>query len=438
MTTTITAIPAVRPSRPWSFPALRRHRLPNGLTVETVDMPGRHVVSVVLVFDLPLHTEPAGLDGAIAAMAYNLNEGISGFPERLGLLGATWMVGSDHAGPRIIIEAPRWQLAEVLALAAEALESPTFPQDALDGYLARAQTQYQRERTAPDTRAVMEFFAAVIQPGCRASRRRDGDERSLPRIRTAHLADLHQTRMSPGRTTLVLVGDFSQTQPLEIASSTLGRWRAPAPAAEPLQDNLARQGPPLVAVERPGMVQTRFLLGCFATDRRDPDWPALSVAGHVLGYGPTSRINASLREKSNYTYGVEVKFLPFQRGGLFMVGGSLHGPATLLALRDLHDILGQVCSDGFTEAECRAASEHIVRAAPMTYESAITVAQQRAELIGAGMPDTYVDAHLDRVRQVTAEEVSSAFARHVDPAALTLVTVGDGALFETRLRASGR
>ena len=67
--------PRPGPPRPYAFPSFDRHRLANGLTVLTVDLPGRPLVSASLVFRNGAVDDPAHLTGVTVLAARALSEG---------------------------------------------------------------------------------------------------------------------------------------------------------------------------------------------------------------------------------------------------------------------------------------------------------------------------------------------------------------------------
>ena len=57
----------------------------------------------------------------------------------------------------------------------------------------------------------------------------------------------------------------------------------------------------LILVDRPGAVQADIRYGGFGTDRLDPRWSDITVAGYAMGGAFLSRLNAVLREDKGYT-----------------------------------------------------------------------------------------------------------------------------------------
>ena len=74
---------ATRPTpgepRPYHFPSFERHRLSNGLTVITVPVPGRPLISTVLVLRNGAVDEPAAEAGSTVLAARALSEGTENY-----------------------------------------------------------------------------------------------------------------------------------------------------------------------------------------------------------------------------------------------------------------------------------------------------------------------------------------------------------------------
>ncbi len=67
--------PAPGTPRPYAFPSVTRSQLENGLTILVVDMPGRPLVSAVLIMPVGAVDEPASDGGSAVLMARALTEG---------------------------------------------------------------------------------------------------------------------------------------------------------------------------------------------------------------------------------------------------------------------------------------------------------------------------------------------------------------------------
>ncbi|HET7030744.1 MAG TPA: hypothetical protein VFI34_09550, partial [Candidatus Limnocylindrales bacterium] len=61
--------------RPYEFPAVARTRLPNGLTVAAIDLPGRPLVSATLILANGAVDEPDDDAGATVLAARAITEG---------------------------------------------------------------------------------------------------------------------------------------------------------------------------------------------------------------------------------------------------------------------------------------------------------------------------------------------------------------------------
>src|SRR5512143_301473 len=74
---TTAARPAPGDPRPYSFPSFERHRLSNGLSVISIDLPGRPLVTASLVFPAGAVDEPDEVAGATVMAARAISEGTS-------------------------------------------------------------------------------------------------------------------------------------------------------------------------------------------------------------------------------------------------------------------------------------------------------------------------------------------------------------------------
>jgi predicted Zn-dependent peptidase len=282
--------------------------------------------------------------------------------------------------------------------------------------------------------ASIAFRAAVFDEASRASRMNGGEPETVGRVDQESVAAFHAAQFGPARATLILAGDFP-TDPLPLVERCFGGW------SNPDQQAVMTQAPSpntrrLILVDRPGAVQADIRYGGFGTDRLDPRWSDITVAGYAMGGAFLSRLNAVLREDKGYTYGVRMNFMPLHVGGSFAVQGSFRTEVVADALSITRDLIG-VGQTPFTAREVDEAVAYLTGVSPLRYATADGVADQAATQVLAGLPEDYVDRSLALLRSVTPESATAAYTSLVRPDDLSLVVVGDAERIADPLRALG-
>jgi predicted Zn-dependent peptidase len=149
----------------------------------------------------------------------------------------------------------------------------------------------------------------------------------------------------------------------------------------------------------------------------------------------TSRLNMNLRETRGFTYGVRSGFA-FRRGpGPFSVRTAVDADVTAEAVAEAVGEVTRFVEAGPTQAEVEAARDYVAGVFPLRLETTGQVAGRVAELVVHGLPDDAWTRYRDEIRAVDVASASAAFARHVRPAALTVVVVGDAELVRAPLEA---
>ena len=153
-------------------------------------------------------------------------------------------------------------LPQMLALLADVVRNPTFPQAEVDLIKANTAQQLQAQLASPQFVANKLFRQSLF--GEHPYARTGVTPETLPAIDRASLVEYHKTYYRPNNAFLVIVGDAAPDAVFAAAEKAFGGWArgaVPAPKAPALP---ALTGRRLVFVQRPNSVQSSISVGNFA------------------------------------------------------------------------------------------------------------------------------------------------------------------------------
>ncbi len=418
-------LPPLGPSRAPELPVVTERTLPNGLRVLAVTRPGvplvelrlrvpfsgsgeGHVAAAQLLGDTLLSGTDRRTAGQLAADVQALGGQLSastdsdrlamggsvlsdGLPDLLGLLGE---VLSAAAYPEHEVEGERERLVQELAIYRS--QAGVVAREAL---LARMYGEHPYGRDLPTAAAVEGVTAQALR-------------------------DLHAGRVAPEGSVLVLVGDLEGQAALDGVERALAPWvaRGSAAFAPPLPEPPA--GPALL-VDRPGAVQTTLRMAGRAPARTSPDSAAFTLANLVFGGYFSSRWVANIREDKGYTYSPHSGIDHPPAGSRVTVAADVSTPVTAPALVETVHELGRVATTRVEQAELDQARRYAIGSLALSTASQAGLASTLSALVGAGLGVEWLQEQPGRLEAVTVDEVLDVAARHLAPARLTTVLVGD-------------
>lgn len=444
MTTAPIARPEVTAPGRWEFPTPTTTRLANGLTVHMYDVPGQYVVAARLIVPLSVRWEPREKEGVISLLSRLLDEGTEQhtteeFTELLERRGIALGAGLSDGGLHVDLDVPARNLPAALELMCAAIATPSFPEKQVGRLVRTRLAEIEQERASAPHRAAKELAATYFDASERASRPTAGTIETVKGLTRADVADFHRAHIGPTHATLVLAGDFGDTDVSALVADAFGAW---APLPRPVEPELrpALRAPDavrIVLVDRPGSVQSEITVAGPGPDRHvEPAWAAYPVLGFVVGGSPNARVDAVLREEKGYTYGMRASFRPRRAGGLFVTAGSVRTEVTADALTLLLGILDDARA-GFSQAECRDGVDFIRNTAPGRYATADAVAEEAAALVLDGLDLDFTTTNLDRMAALTPEDLTQAYGRFVT-GEWTIIVVGDATAYADQLGTLGR
>ena len=436
--------PAARPEiaapGAWTFPVGTEHTGPGGLTVVTVPMPGQYLAAARLVVATPLAAEPAGQDGVATIVARTLDEGTANrsgqqFQADMEALGAQYGAWAQESSVLVSVDVPAGRLGPALALMAEAVTTPAFDDAEVDRHIQLRLADIALEAADPGTVAAEVAAHRLFTAETRVSRPTGGSESTVGALSAEAVRSYYRHAFAPDRSTLVITGALTERDMLSAVDEAFADWTAAATAITDAPQPVPADTPGLVLVDRPGAVQTELVIGQPGIDRSDPRWAAHVVAARAVGGTITSRLDAELRERRGYTYGMRAAFHAFSRGGQVLASGAVRTEVSGAALLEALRILAEA-GEGFRESEIADAADFLVRASPLRYETAAEVAHQLAGNVANRVGLDFVDRHHRAILAVTADEAAAAWAQTLPATRYVGVLAGDAAAIEQQLAGS--
>jgi zinc protease len=235
----------------------------------------------------------------------------------------------------------------------------------------------------------------------------------------------HARAIRPSAATLIAVGDCEHDEIVRLAGEAFADWTG-AGDREVAAVDVPPPGPAITVVPRPRAPQSELRIGHVATARDTPDYHALVVANTILGGQFVSRINLNLREHKGLTYGARTAFEFRRLPGPFALQASVQTSGTAVAIQEsIGEIAGIRGPRPATEDELALGIAALTRGYARSFETAEQIARAAMQLALYDLPDDYFAQFVPRIEAVTTHDVSRVMTRHLDPARLVTVVVGD-------------
>ncbi|NIP80074.1 MAG: hypothetical protein GWM90_12980, partial [Gemmatimonadetes bacterium] len=351
-----TRAPEPGPVKPFDFPAVTRRRLADGapelVTAPHGDIP---LVTARVVVDAGAAAEAPAEAGIARLTADALDAGAASRDEEelawaLESLGVELQSATSWDAASVGITVPAERLEPALALLAEIVRRPTFPEGPVgrirDEQLADILQRTKEPRALAADAAARFIFARDVPYG----RPLIGVTETLRGLGPDRLRAFHQERYRAGSSAIIVTGAIDEARAHAVVDECFGDWRG-EPAAAPRFDVRPRADETRVfLVHRPGSVQSEIRMGHVGVDRHHPDYFPLTVMNTILGGAFTSRLNMNLRERHGFTYGARSAFAFRRRPGPFTVDVAVASDVTARAIEEALKEIRQLRDDGPTAA----------------------------------------------------------------------------------------
>ncbi len=430
-----------------SLPILQRDTLSNGLKLVLAERHQAPVVQFSLIVDAGLAADTTDRAGTAKLTLDMLDEGTQALDAlqvaaRAESLGARIGAGSIQDSSYISLDAIKARLADSLALYADVVLHPAFPDKELARLKPIRLAQIQQEKTEADGIAFRNYRRLIFGEGHAYANAGSGNgtEAVVQAMTTDDLRTFYRRWVRPDNATLLVVGDTTLAEVKPLLERHFAGWKAPA---EPLPTkNVAPVKLPahsrVFLINRTGAEQSVILAAHAAPPKSDPDDIAMTLANTTLGGLFTSRLNMNLREDKHWSYGASSGVVDARGPRPFYAYAAVQTDRTAESarevLKELSDIRGK---RQITATELRQAQDSQVLSLPGSAETTPEVASLFLNILTFGLPDSYYNDLVRVTRAQTPDSAQAAIRKLVHPEALTWVIVGDLAKIEGPVRKLG-
>ncbi|MBK8923339.1 MAG: insulinase family protein [Saprospirales bacterium] len=338
--------------------------------------------------------------------------------------------GAGSAG--INIETDRAHLADAIRLAGEMIRQPSFPAEEFDKYKQQYLTGIDEQKTDPNALA-SNLFSRLTGPEYPAGdpRRTMTFEEEAAAVQSVTLdqaKDFYKKFYGASDGTCAIVGDFDREAIEKALRETFGDWASPSKFERLIYDY---QPVPVRNEEilTPDKSNAVYLAGFnFPMRNDDPEYPALTIGGQILGGGfLNSRLATRIRQKDGLSYTVRGSFSAsvLDKNASFN-GFMIYNPENLGKLETaFREEIERAARDGFTAEELEAAKGGWLKSQRVNRSSDAGLARTLSAYLFYDR-DLNWDAQFERqVESLSLEQVNAVMKKHLDYSRMIIVKAGD-------------
>ena len=340
---------------------------------------------------------------------------------------------SVHAGTGSVtftLATRREHLPGAIALVADLLRNPVFPEAALAELKQQAITGIEQQRKEPGAvagNAIERWGNPYPRGDVRYVPTFDESLQDIEAVTVNRLREFHSRFYGADKGEFAAVGDLDPAAVRSALEAGFAGWTRGVP--------YARVSRPLVPVKAERMLletpdkqnATMLVRESLPISDRDPDYPALMMANYLLGGGGSSRLWRRIREGEGLSYDVRagVAWNNFEANSPWHAN-AIYAPQVRERVEAaFREEVARALKDGFTTQELKEGQRGLLNFRRLSRAQDATVCAALANNLYVGRTFAYsakIDAALE---SLTLEQVNAALRKYVKPEEFVYAFAGD-------------
>jgi zinc protease len=409
-----------------------RRQLPSGMKLALLPKKTRGgTVVAQLALRWGDETSKAGRSAACSMASAMLSRGThqrtrEQLRDELDRLRASVSVAGDGAS----IQTLRQNLPAALALAAEMLRDPAFPESEFEQAKRQALMSVDSQRTDPQSLAGLSIGRHLHPYPSEHWEYTPTLEERADRLRSVSLDDArrcYRDLVGASHSELSVVGDFDPDEVTRLAATLFGDWKSPTPYRR-IPARYFDVQPMDQVIETPDKANAVFRAGLNLKVRDDhPDFPALVLGNYLLGGSSDARLARRVREKEGLSYSVGswLTASSLDDAGEFGVY-AIYAPQNRARVdAAIGEELRRALDEGFSAQEIEDGRRSLLHARKMARNSDAGLAGRLAGYSAINRTLAWDIALEKRIAELTPAEVRDALRQHLQLGKLSVVKAGD-------------
>jgi len=279
-------------------------------------------------------------------------------------------------------------------------------------------------RTNDPSRIAQRTFWEVTFPDHPYSRPVVGTAESIAAITDSDLRTFVSRRLARSELIVGVTGDVSAAELKVLLDRTFGDLpeRAEAftiPKAEPIAAGE-------VIVVRKNNAQSRVVFGQKGLYRGDPDYYSALVLNHIIGGGSfTSRLYEEIREKRGLAYSVFSYLLPLESAAMWVGGAGTKNSSVSVSVELVRNQWANIRAFGVTQDELDKAKANLIGSFGLRFDNSSAISGMLVAVQRHDLGIEFLNERNGLIEGVGLDDVNRVAKRVLDPAALTVVVVGN-------------
>lgn len=423
--------PAPLPANPIIIPATHQAVLPNGLTVLAVEDSRLPLVSYRLALKVGGAYDPPQFPGLTDLLAGLLPEGTQTrsskeIAEEVARMGASLNAGANSDYTIVAASTLDKFRDNVLALLAEIVLEPSFPQNEVDLAKQNTKESLRQQRAQPSFLATE--MVSKVMFGQHPYSIVGPTTESIDFIERDHFVSFHRDNFIPNNAVLIVVGDVTFNELLKRIDDLFSTWQSGQRLKNDFPSPPSRTTRSAYVIDRPGSAQSNIVIANSGITRTSPDYFPMLLMHTVLGATASSRLFMNLREEKGYTYGAYSNLDARRTAGTFRSTAEVRTTVTGDSLKEFFYELNRIRNEPVSEKEIADAKSYLTGVFPIRLETQEGLIDQLVQIKMLNLPSDYLSTYRDRVQNVTIDDIQRVANTYVRPDEAAIVVVGDGSL----------
>jgi zinc protease len=420
-----------------------RFQLANGMLVYLVEDHELPTVSMNAMVRAGSLWEPvskaglASLCGTVMRTGGSTTRNGDQLDKELDRLGASVETGAGGDTATASMFALKEDVDKGLAILADILQHPAFPQDKIDLAKIDQRASIDRRNDDPGGIAFREYTRVMY--GKDSPFGHQAEYATINAITREDLAAFHKQFFQPESIILGAWGDFRAAEmrtKIEQAFAGWPRGGRERPKTPPA-DVRGKAG--VYGINKDDLNQSTVVMGLPGGRMDDPDYFALTVMNNILGNGFASRLFAQVRSEQALAYSVGSSWdANYDYQGTFVASGGTKSETTTKLIRAIRHEVERMGQDPVSDTELARGKDNILKGIAFDFDSTGKIVGRLMTYEYYGYPRDFLQRYQEGVGKVTKADVQRVAKEHLKAGDFAIVVLGKEKDFDAPLASLGK